>query len=89
MITIDPEQTAISADQFTPTWETCYTTSQVYIRLGAMIQADSVSDTRSVLALTRVEEDLNPYECVRSSSILAFWDSEEEDIYSFDDGEPA
>jgi len=89
MITIDTEQTVMSDDRSMSTWERCYSTSQVYMRLGDTIQEDNVSDTRSVLAIVPLEEELNPYECARSSGILAFWDSEEEDIYSFDDGEPA
>jgi len=89
MITIGAEQTVMSDDQSTSTWERCYSTSQVYLRLSNTIQEDNVSDTRSVLALVTPEEELNPYECTRSSGILVFWESEEEDIYSFDDGTPA
>ncbi len=89
MIVIDAEQAAMADDQFSPSWERCYSASQVYIRLGAIVQEDSSSDTKSVLALLTAEEDVNPYESVRSSGILAFWDSDEEDIYSLDDGGPA
>ena len=88
MIVTWNEQTA-TADQFASQWESCYTTSDVPIRLGMAVQQDSISDTRSVLSFMTPEEDPNPYECARSSGVLAFWDSEKEDVYSLDDGEPA
>lgn len=36
------------------------------------------------------ESDAGPsaYELARSSGTLAFWDATEEDLYTFDDGEP-
>jgi len=34
------------------------------------------------------EQELVPYECTRSSGVLNFWDDENEDIYSFEDGQP-
>ena len=46
------------------------------------------SETKSVSAIVPPENDLDPYECLRSSGGLAFWDRTEEDIYSFSDGEP-
>jgi hypothetical protein len=47
------------------------------------------SETQSVSAVTPIESDLNPYECMRSGGGLAFWDKPEEDLYGFDDGQPA
>jgi len=34
------------------------------------------------------EPDLIPYECSRSSGSLSFWDDPQEDIYTFEDGQP-
>jgi hypothetical protein len=81
------ERTATLDEQFCLPWENLYFASELRICVGS-IQAERRSDTRSVLAIMTQDEEMNPYECVRSSHTLAFWDHRDEDIYSFNDGEP-
>lgn len=68
-------------------FETTYVESTRHIRLGS-IRAERTSATQSVLDVAAHEDDLNPYEFMRSSHALAFWDAREEDLYDFSDGEP-
>jgi len=76
-----------TADEIGSPWENYYVASEGHIRLGS-VQTGSTSDTASALVAVALESDLSPYECIRSSRLLAFWDNPAEDIYSFDDGEP-
>ena len=86
MTVICSRPTAVADETGSP-WESYYVASEGHIRLGA-VQTGSTSDTASALVAVGPESDLSPYECIRSSRLLAFWDNPAEDIYSFDDGEP-
>ena len=86
-MTVTYSRPTATADEIGSPWESYYVVSQAYIRLGS-IQTGSPSDTASAQVATAPESNLNPYECIRSSRLLAFWDNPAEDIYSFDDGEP-
>jgi len=75
--------------QITSSWASGYRRLGDPVRLGGICQAENISETKSVSAVVPPEGDLNPYECLRSSRGLAFWDRPEEDVYSFEDGQPA
>jgi len=63
-----------------------YAASEPYICLGS-IQPDRDSATQSVMTVAEHEGDLNPYDFMRLSGMLAFWDDPAEDLYSFEDGD--
>jgi hypothetical protein len=56
--------------------------------LGETFRVIDATDTESVIAAMATEPDLIPYECCRSSGILSFWDEPDEDLYTFEDGQP-
>jgi len=89
MTIIHRQQTATVESQVAASWDRSSTGLDDQVYPGSISQASDISDTESVLALVSPDQDLNPYECLRLSGGLAFWDRGEEDIYSFDDGEPA
>lgn len=89
MTIMHTEQTATVESQVAASWDRCCAGLDDQVYLGSISQASNISDTESVLALVSPDRDLNPYECLRLSGGLAFWDRGKEDIYSFDDGEPA
>ena len=85
-ITCEEPTATIGAQSCLP-WGISYVVSERRVCLGS-IQAERDSATRSVMALVTHEEDLNPYEFMRSGRVLAFWDDPKEDVYSLNDGEP-
>lgn len=90
MITAYTVQTATICSEANSPWDSRYGTPVCnYIHLGRIFQTHNVSDTASVLNLSPPEQDLNAYQCARSSGVLAFWDRPEENIYNPDDGEAA
>lgn len=42
----------------------------------------------SISEFVYMDDDMSPYEYVRSSGALRFWDDPKEDIYSLEDGQP-
>lgn len=67
--------------------------SIVYMESGNFLQslcgfiiATSASDTNSPELLEVCEPDITPYEYSLASGALDFWEDEDEDIYSPDDG---
>ena len=57
-------------------------------RLGETFRVSDATATESVMAAMATEPDLIPYECCRSSGVLSFWDNPDEDLYTFEDGQP-
>jgi len=45
-------------------------------------------DTSTNNYIEDINPVLNPYQLCRDSGTLDFWDDPEEDIYTFEDGEP-
>jgi len=81
---------AATADsQSFASWDSGYSTPGAPFRFGNIRQMRNTSETQSVSAVIPIEPDLTPYECMRLGGGLAFWDKPEEDLYSFDDGQPA
>ena len=66
----------------------CYLARSDIRSAGNVYVPDSRASTESVLAFKPSEPNLIPYECCRSSGVLSFWDEPEEDIYTFEDGQP-
>jgi len=81
------ERTATLDEQSCLPWESSYVASERRICVGS-IQTENGSATQSVLAVVPQGKEINPYECARSSHVLAFWDHHDEDVYTFDDGNP-
>jgi len=89
-MTITYKQHSGTTDSITTSpWGSGYSVPGNPLRVGNICQANNISETKSVSTLTAIEPDLNPYECMRGSGGLAFWEGPEEDIYTFDDGQPA
>ena len=89
MTIVHREYTGTVDSQITSSWDSGYSTPGGPIHLGSICPAENISETKSVSGLMPPERELSPYECLRLSGGLAFWDRGEEDIYSLDDGEPA
>ncbi len=88
-MTVTHERPTETVDnQSTSAWNSGYWTPGALLRYGSICGVEDVSETKSVSAIRPLESELNPYECLRLSGRLAFWDRPEEDIYSFDDGQP-
>ncbi|MCK4816417.1 hypothetical protein KA005_11675 [bacterium] len=56
--------------------------------IGEAFRMIETTATESAQVATKIEFDLVPYEFCRFSGVLSFWDNPEEDIYSFEDGQP-
>jgi len=64
----------------------CYKSPGASADVGNISIMINSAATQSVLAFNPPEPDLVPYECTRSSGVLAFWGDDGEDIYSFENG---
>lgn len=88
MTVVCEESTGTVDSQMAFMWQSGYLTPGAPIHYGAVCGVEDASETKSVSAVRPMEPELNPYECLRLSGGLAFWDRPEEDLYSFDDGQP-
>jgi hypothetical protein len=90
MTTIDNNQTIVDMYEFSPTYPDSfpYTTIEHSLHSCNMWMPIGISSTQSISTFKLSEPDINPYDCCRSSGVLSFWDDPQEDIYSFDDGQP-
>jgi len=79
-------QPSISACNIDVEGQNFYARERVLDEPYILICSDYSGDETSVGGPS--EADLIPYECVRSSGVLDFWDEEGEDIYTFKDGQP-
>jgi len=57
------------------------------MRVRLIYESDCGSDTSSVRASESEDTEASPYELMRNSGALSFLDDQEEDLYSFEDGE--
>ncbi len=88
MTVIREAPTGTVDSQIASGWNTGYLTPGTLFHYGRICGVEDVSETKSVASVRPLEPELNPYRCMRSSGGLAFWDQPQEDVYSFDDGQP-
>ena len=85
---ITHEQPTGITNNIASSWNVGYLAPGDLLCVGSIRWENNISETKSVSTLMVLEPDLSPYEYMRLSGILAFWNEPEEDIYTFDDGQP-